>query len=266
VPRLEAAKAMGAIGSGAEEGTIAVYDEQDRLVRSAPVPGRPIDVAVADGRLYVTDAVHHQVQVLDAETLEVTGTIGSQGTGDEQFRVPRGVAVDRAGWLYVADMFNGRIKVFSPDGTLVSQYGYYSRLLGGFLGLAGLAVDHQGRVYAVDSRYLMKAMQDEVQIFEAARFYPAGEAIPSIDTPLNERRNALYGYFQKPYATGGAEGPTASTDAMYMPMDVAVDYENTAYFQSYFPPNWRIEYLIWLTSNFAHRGRNVSVFAYAVPE
>jgi NHL repeat len=47
-----------------------------------------------------------------AQSYEHLLTFGSQGSGDGQFILPDGVAVDRAGNIVVADTDNFRIQVF----------------------------------------------------------------------------------------------------------------------------------------------------------
>ena len=258
VPLLADAKAKGTMGTTKEEGRVVVYDRDDQVLRWGDVPGRPVDVAVAGTRLYVTDIVNHRVLVLDRETLKVLSHFGSRGVGPGEFDFPKAIATDRDGHVFVGDMMNGRIKEFDGEGRFLAQYGYRAPLLGSFISLSGLAVDREGRIYAVDSSAQQKVKKDEVQVFEVSKFYGAGEKVPPIETRLEERKNALYGYFQKPNAI---ENPEYS---LYRPIGVAIDYDNAPYFQSLLKPGLKIEYLIWLTSQGAANGRNVSVFAYTV--
>lgn len=41
------------------------------------------------------------------------------GSGDGQFKFPRGVAVDENGFIIVGDSGNNRIQIFNPDGTFL---------------------------------------------------------------------------------------------------------------------------------------------------
>jgi DNA-binding beta-propeller fold protein YncE len=47
----------------------------------------------------------------------------ASGTGNGQFKRPRGVAVDRLGDLYVADKQNNRIQKFDAHGRFLSRWG-----------------------------------------------------------------------------------------------------------------------------------------------
>jgi peptidylamidoglycolate lyase len=47
---------------------------------------------------------------------------GRKGTGEGEFVVPHGIAVDAAGKVYVADRENDRIQVFTPDGKFLRQW------------------------------------------------------------------------------------------------------------------------------------------------
>ena len=89
----------------------------------------PIDLALdGSGILYVTDLSAIRIRRIDAEgvitTIAGSGPVFSQGgySGDggpateAQFALPRGLAVDRSGNLYVADSGNQRIRVIRPPG------------------------------------------------------------------------------------------------------------------------------------------------------
>ena len=64
---------------------------------------------------------------------------------------PTGIAVDRSGYIYVADPFNESIKKFSSRGSLLTEWGSPGEGNGRFYGLRDLAVDSQGNVYATDT-------------------------------------------------------------------------------------------------------------------
>jgi len=263
VPLLLEAKEKGTFGSKDEKGRIVVFNEKDELVKKGDFPGRPIEVAVHGDRLYITDGANHQVAVVDKNTLQVLKTIGNQGDGDSEFNFPKSIAVGENGTIYVGDLFNGRVKVFDREGAFISQYGYRSRLLGGFINLTGLGVDLDELVYAVDYGYAQKISGDEVQIFDAKKFYRKGEKVPSLESK-GKKKNALYGYFQRPFGLGKTGQASFGTAGLYAPVDIAIDYENVEYFKKYQKPGTRFKYLIWLTSQFAANGRNVSLFAYTV--
>lgn len=59
----------------------------------------------------------YRVNLTKADKPEVfAGDIGQPGSDDRHFSVPAAVACDAKGRVYVADHFNDRIQVFSPDG------------------------------------------------------------------------------------------------------------------------------------------------------
>ncbi len=49
------------------------------------------------------------------------GNPGEAGNGKERLNQPQGLAVDKAGNIYVADRGNGRVAVFSPEGKFLSE-------------------------------------------------------------------------------------------------------------------------------------------------
>ena len=49
-------------------------------------------------------------------------SLGSSGNGDGQLNRPTCVAVDNQGYIYVADWANGRLQVFTPEGSLIAKF------------------------------------------------------------------------------------------------------------------------------------------------
>ncbi|MEO0074431.1 MAG: SMP-30/gluconolactonase/LRE family protein, partial [candidate division WOR-3 bacterium] len=76
---------------------------------------------------------------------------GGAGTGDGQFIGPDAIAVDRNGYVYVADRGNHRIQKFTSGGAFVAKWGSQGTGDGQFDQPSGIAVDELGNVYVADS-------------------------------------------------------------------------------------------------------------------
>ena len=91
----------------------------------------PTSVAIdGAGNLYIADAGNDRIRRVDSTTGTITtvagtGRRGFSGDGgpasQAQISSPRGVAVDGAGNLYIADAGNDRIRLLSPTGTSATQ-------------------------------------------------------------------------------------------------------------------------------------------------
>ena len=92
-----------------------------RFRPSGDAPWRPVAVAVDDATLYVADAVNHRVEFFAASDGSRAGSIGKTGRDAGEFYYPSGLAIgsvdagDAGGWLYVAEMMNGRVQVFDAE-------------------------------------------------------------------------------------------------------------------------------------------------------
>ena len=75
---------------------------------------------------------------------------GLPGPGIDQFYWPTGIAVNASGYVYVVDDWNNRIKVFTPSGGYVTQWGQQGTLPGQFEYPYGIAVNASGYVYVTD--------------------------------------------------------------------------------------------------------------------
>ncbi|XP_071448657.1 E3 ubiquitin-protein ligase TRIM71-like [Hetaerina americana] len=104
-----------------------------------PSPGagylmQPTDVALSTdhSKLVVCDSGHNRIKLFDVSGLHSgdhgipsrpTCVFGSLGSQRGQLRSARGVAIDRMGFVVVADSGNARVQIFRPNGTLVRMFG-----------------------------------------------------------------------------------------------------------------------------------------------
>lgn len=141
----------GAAGGADGTGTAATFN-------------RPTGLATdAAGNVYVADTESHKIRRISpaGEVVTVAGT-GSEGDTDgaaaqATFRLPRGVAVDSLGRVFVADTGNQRIRMIGTDAKVTTVAGSTRGFADGALSDArfdepsGLALDTQHRVYVADS-------------------------------------------------------------------------------------------------------------------
>jgi sugar lactone lactonase YvrE len=120
----------------------------------------------ANGNLYVADAGNHTIRKVTISGVATTlaGAPGSPGFLDgtgaaARFSTPRGLVLDPAGNLYVADSGNHVIRVISPAGH-VTTFAGIAGLPGSLDGTRetarfslprGLALDAQGNLYVADT-------------------------------------------------------------------------------------------------------------------
>jgi NHL repeat len=147
----------------------------------------PRGIAVdSAGRLYLTDVGNNTIRMLapsvtDGQTNWVVSTIAglagipgsTDGTGDAaRFNAPLGIAVDRAGNLYVTDALNFTIRQVAPSVSL-DQTNWVVTTIAGTVGTqgsddgpgsaalffepSGIAIDRSGNLFVVDSGPLGQA-------------------------------------------------------------------------------------------------------------
>ncbi len=133
----------------------------------------PRDMATAsDGSIYLADSRNHRIVHLDAQGLYLNswGNYGNVMDGDTpggRFNEPWGIAVGPDGNVYVADTWNHRIQVFSPDGQFLRMWASFdiAGTVDGFWGPRGIAVDKDNHVYVTDTG------KQRVVIFDAEGNY-----------------------------------------------------------------------------------------------
>ena len=87
----------------------------------------------------------------DLSKLSITAFEGGHGKGRGQFDSPRGIAIDAAGNIFVADTGNGRIEKFLPNGTFLRTIGVKGTGYGQLGEPNGIAIDQVGDIYAADA-------------------------------------------------------------------------------------------------------------------
>jgi len=193
---------------------IVVFDQNNSFLRtygSKEVFEKPVDVAVYGKRVYVVDMEKDQLFILDKDTGKVIKAVGKKG----DFFNPSHVTVGPSGNVFVNDAFNFLIKKLSPEGELLDTIGFHGDQVGGFARPKGLTVDKNGNLYSVDAAF------ENVQIFD------------------DQGRMLLF-------FGGAGTGP----GNMYLPAGIAIDYQNVNYFSQYMDPNFKIEYLVYVTNTY----------------
>jgi DNA-binding beta-propeller fold protein YncE len=209
---------------------VVAFDGNDRFLRtygSGEIFEKPVDVAVYGQRVYVVDMKKEQLFILDRHSGKLLKTVGKKG----DFFKPSDVTVGPSGDVFVTDAFHFRIKKFSPDGRFIGTIGYHGDQIGGFVRPKGAAVDKNGRLYVVDAAF------ENVQIFDD--------------------RGRLLLFFG---------GPGSGPGNLYLPAGIAVDSDNTKYFQQFADPQFKLEYLVYVTNMFGTNMLNVYGFGHWIGE
>ena len=188
---------------------------------------KPVGIALAKGRIYVTDMQNHCVRVYDKADRKELFTFPKPGDDKAaQLFAPTNVAIDPQGRVRVSDTGGFFVNSYDADGKYLSTLGGQGLAPGKFSLPKGVAVDHENRTYVVD------ANTQFIQLFDA--------------------EGRILMYFGDPSSNGGG--------ATCLPAGIAVDYENVQQFQSFAAPGFTLEYLILVTNQSGPQ--KVSVFGF----
>ena len=197
-----------------------IYVSQNHLIRKV-TPAGVVTILAGSGSVTFADGV------------------GTNAT----FYNPRGLAIDSAGNIYVADQTNNRIRKITPE-VVVSTFigrataGYSD---GGRLYPFGVSVDSDGFVYAADGigRIARITPGGIVRTFRTGFVFPQGVAVnPGGTVYVADTGTRTIRSFTPPAATSilaGIANTSGSNDTILLssrfnfPIGITIDQENTLY-------------------------------------
>lgn len=211
---------------------VLLYDADDQFIQAFGVEGqfKPGDTAIDGKKLFISDLQDHEIEVVDKITGQLLYKIGSFESMDDERIKEEGVYYPtnleiKDNFLYVSETGNFRIKKYTLDGQFVMNYGDIGVNFGNFVRPKGISLDREGRMYIVDSAF------ENVQI-------------------LDTEGNILLFF----------GGPGNNPENLNLPVDVAIDYDNVQLFKQYAHPNFDLEYVILVSSQFGIS--KISVFGF----
>ncbi|HEW81865.1 MAG TPA: 6-bladed beta-propeller, partial [Nitrospirae bacterium] len=107
---------------------VQVFSPEGKYIKRFRVPPEssrasdPTDV-IADrtnNRLFVVDNDNHYILIFDLTTTELLDSFGGPGAEETEFRYPFFMAQDKDGLLYITDVVNTRVQVFTYEGKFVT--------------------------------------------------------------------------------------------------------------------------------------------------
>ena len=206
---------------------VLVYDKNEKFLRALGVEKqfKPSDTAISGDKLFVADLKDHEIEVLNKHTGLLLYKIGRAGSKDGELFHPTNIKIGPDNHLYVSDTTNFRIQKFTLDGRHIRNYGSIGTNIGKFARPKGIALDRKGQMYIVDAAF------ENVQVMS-----PDGKLL------------MFFG------------GPGSNRDNINLPVDIEIDYDNAKLFQRYAHPDFKLEYIILVSSQYGINKINVYGF------
>jgi len=111
--------------------------------------GAPKPIAVDSKGNIIVGSEDFDLSVFTSEGEFVT-LIGSRGEGKGQWMYPKGIAVDKAGNIYVTDNAQFKVMIFDSGYNLVAEFGERGEGPGKLNDIGDIAVDDNGNIYVSD--------------------------------------------------------------------------------------------------------------------
>jgi DNA-binding beta-propeller fold protein YncE len=195
---------LGVSGRASDTGIEGI--DYRTIKRAGPPFHRPTNVALsATGEIYVTDGYGNARVHKFSPDGRLRFSWGEPGSGQGQFNLPHGIAVDSDEQVYVADRENSRIQVFSPRGEFLTEWTDVARPMQVF-------IDAHDNVLVAEVGFRAGMFP-----WQTAPAHPVGARLSVFD-----RAGALQARW------GGGDNPTAVGD-FFAPHDVWADARGDLY-------------------------------------
>ncbi len=217
--------------------SLFVLDKQTGKVLDAL--GMPDDILqefLKEGDRQVFKSKKKQIMIQRTNALKKDQS--AMRNGDVYFSQPSDVDIDEEGNVYVSEDLGGRILKFDSDLNFLEQFGRPASNLDCFDHVLSVAVDKDKRVYGVDTAVVMTARGRNTECLKRSHIKVFSEIEqPKEDLQLNVFPYSIWG--------GEVEGRLPN---MTTPSNITIDYKNVEYFQEFASPNFKLEYLVWVSS------------------
>lgn len=208
-------------------GQVVILDREGNFLGSIGKKGelKPTGVLINSQNIYVCDLKTHSVQAFDLRSRQYLFSLPRENASEEaKLFSPTNIAADAEGNIYVSDTGAFRVQKYSPSGEFLRSIGAQGDSLGQFARPKGIAVDKNGRIYCVDAAF------ENVQVF-------------------NKQAKLLFFF-------GSPQTPAS----LVLPAGIAIDYSLKDYFSGLVSPDFEVEHLVLVTSQYGDR--KLSVFGF----
>ena len=136
---------------------VKVFTLDGTLVRTIGIPGdtaetlnAPMHIRVADGKVFVSDALNAHILVYAEDSGDLLERIGRRGLYVGNLVRPKGVTVDSDGNIYVVESYYDHLLIYDGAGQLLLPIGGTGTGIGEFFLPAGSWSDAQDRIFVAD--------------------------------------------------------------------------------------------------------------------
>lgn len=211
---------------------VVVFDGTGKYVSELGESGenfKPTDVSVSTDKIFVVSVKDQKVFVYDINSYQLVNSFPDIEPDDDGYLYqPTNLYTDQ-NYVYVSDLGDNRIKVFSHEGKYIRSVGGYGSFAGQLMRPKGVTVDNESNLYVADAAF------ENVQIF-------------------NSKGNVLM-FFGGPYKRPGD---------MWLPADVTVSYTGLEFYRSYVNKAFNLKYLIFVTNQYGPDKVNVYGFVETI--
>lgn len=183
-------------------------------------PTRPVRIRVKKDKIYIADIPTGKIYIYDKETFKLVKTIHKEGVtqdDDEFIYMAMDFDVDDT-YIYVLDAGHFKVKIYTLDGKFVKSFGDQGMGYGVFIRPKSIAVDKEGNIHVADSG------TNSIQV-------------------LNFDGQPLIAYAYS-YKTEEDK----DTNAIDIPTQMVIDYNNLDIYKGMVDPKYNLKYLIYVAN------------------